>query len=280
MNKLYPLIILILSGSLFFAFQQKERPALMASQFYTDSIFSHHLGEYRKHNVYLPKGFDREQEYPIIYAPDGTTSVENSFYNTALDSLIDHELIQPVIFIASHSNSRLVDSDARSDDGKKLQVQYRNYEYVEVMGRGIADPDLSSRFERHLLYFKEELMPQVEKELNQTPGKENRFFYGFSNGAGFGANLLNKHPELMGTYLCFSTLGSNVHGNDWDGEKKYPDLYLLYGDEEEVFFQAEAKELARKYTNSPSFVELKTFKGGHDYMKWREGFVRTISKLL
>ena len=252
---------------------------MMDSRFYTDSISSKNLGEYRKHNVYLPKGFNKQQQYPIIYATDGSTSLENNFYKVALDSLIDHKIIKPIIHIASHSNRKTVYSTTDPLDGEKIIFDYRNFEYVETFKFGTSDPDLSNRFKNHLLYFKDEFIPQVEKELCQNPNKENRLFYGASNGAGFGANLLNKYPDVIGTYICYSTLGSNVGANEWHKEKKYPDLYLQYGDEESAVFKKESQDIAKKYKDSKSFIELKEYAGGHDYKKWNEAFIRTISKL-
>ncbi len=254
--------------------------ALTDSRYYTDSIFSKNLGEYRKHNVYLPKGFSKQQQYPIIYAPDGSTSLENNFYKVTLDSLIDNKVIKPAIYIASHSNRKVAFSTTNARDGEKINIDYRNFEYVESFKFQTSDPDLSKRFENHLLYFKDELIPQVEKELNQNPHKENRFFYGVSNGAGFGANLLNKYPDVIGTYICYSTLGSNVERNEWHEEKNYPDLYLQYGDEESFVFKKESQDIAKKYKDSKSFIELEEYAGGHDYKKWNEAFIRTISKLL
>lgn len=280
MNKIYKIVFLVLLGSVLFSFQIKKTKTLTDSQFYTDSIFSKSLGEFRKHNVYLPKGFNKQQKYPVIYATDGTTSLENNFYKTTLDSLIDNKIIKPTIYIASHSNRKNAYSATNALDGEKIVIDYRNLEYVETFQFGTTDPDLSNRFKNHLLYFKDELIPQVEKELNQNLQKDDRFFYGFSNGAGFGANLLNKYPDVIGTYICYSTLGSNVEGNEWHREEKYPVLYLQYGDEESFVYKRETEDLVRKYKSSNSFVELEIFKGGHNYKKWNEGFIRTISKLL
>lgn len=254
--------------------------AVTDSQFYTDSIFSKNLGEYRKHNVYLPKGFNKQQQYPIIYATDGSTSLEGNFYKVTLDSLIDNKIIKPTIYIATHSNRKIANSTTNARNGEKVTIDYRNFEYVETFKYGTSDPDLSNRFKNHLLYFKDELIPQVEEQLMQKPENENRFFYGYSNGAGFGANLLNKYPDIIGTYICSSTLGSNVGGNKWHKEIKYPDLYLQFGDEESSVFKKESENLARKYKDSKSCVELEEYKGGHDYKKWNEVFIRTISELL
>src|SRR5690606_22326883 len=172
MNKFYQIVFLTLLGSIFFSFQTKKMNAMMDSRFYTDSIFSKNLGEYRKHNVYLPKGFNKQQQYPIIYATDGSTSLENNFYKVALDSLIDHKIIKPIIHIASHSNRKTVYSTTDPLDGEKIIFDYRNFEYVETFKFGTSDPDLSNRFKNHLLYFKDELIPQVEKELCQNPIKK------------------------------------------------------------------------------------------------------------
>jgi hypothetical protein len=54
------------------------------SQFFTDFIHSKSLGEYRKHNVYLPANFDSENEYKILYSTDGNVSKTVSFYKIRL----------------------------------------------------------------------------------------------------------------------------------------------------------------------------------------------------
>ena len=131
-----------------------------------------------------------------------------------------------------------------------------------------------------MLYFKDELIPEIEKKFNQNASRKDRIFYGVSNGAGFGTHLLNKHPNLIGIYICYSTLGSNVSDNDWRDDVQYPDLYLQYGNQETEMFKKEAEELIMKYEKSNSFCELKTFNGGHDYDKWNAGFVEKITELL
>jgi len=280
MNRIYKILVLTLLVSVLFSFQIRETNTWTDSQFYTDSIFSKSLGEYRKHNIYLPKGFSNLQKYPIIYATDGSTSLEKSFYKATLDSLIDNKIIEPTIYVASHSNNKIAYSTTNALDGEEIKIGYRNLEYVENFTPGITGSDFSQRFNNHLNYFKVELIPQVEKKLGQNFEKDDRLFYGVSNGAGFGANLLNKFPELIGTYICFSTLGSNVKRNEWHDDTEYPNLYLQYGSEESMVFKKEAEDLVKKYKSSDSFVELEEYQGGHDYKKWNESFIKIISKLL
>ncbi len=250
------------------------------SQFYTDSIFSKQLSEFRKHNVYLPKNFDSKLKYPIIYATDGNTNIENSFYKIVLDSLINHYIIKPIILVASYSNSKIADSTStKTGDGKKVYLQYRNFEYVDRKPNRIEDSLLVNRFNNHMNYFKDELITAVETIFNQNLSKENRYFYGVSNGSGFGMSLLNTFPNKIGTYICLSTFGGDIQENVWQEGIRYPNLYLQYGSEEPFFLKDDADYLKAKYAELNLFAEIKAFDGGHDYKKWQEAFTQTITTL-
>ncbi|OYQ40589.1 alpha/beta hydrolase-fold protein [Flavobacterium aurantiibacter] len=84
-----------------------------------DSIYSKNLNEYRKHNVYLPRGFKTTHRYPIIFATDGGTDISET--KELLDSLISKQIIKPLIFIASFSNTKIADSSlVTTSDGKKF----------------------------------------------------------------------------------------------------------------------------------------------------------------
>jgi predicted esterase len=122
---------------------------------------------------------------------------------------------------------------------------------------------LAARFPNHVSYFNNELISDVEAKFNQKLNKKDRYFYGFSNGAGFGLSLLNTHPNTIGTYLCFSTFGGNAQTNDWKKGVDYPDLYLKYGTLES-FLKEDADFLKSKYTELNKFIEVEEFEGGHD----------------
>ncbi len=250
------------------------------SKFYTDSIFSNQLGEYRKYNVYLPPGFDSKEKYKIIYATDGDEVNAQIFVKTVLDSLIENQIIKPMVYVGSHSNNKnIAGNSMKTDDGMTINIQYRNFEYVENFDTSGFFNELSDRFKNHMDYFKNELILHIEQELKLSMIPADRIFYGVSNGAGFGANLLNKHPDIIGTYICYSTLGSNVEKNKWNVKISYPDLYLQYGNNEDELFKTEAKNLKEKYRESSSFCELKTFNGGHDYKQWNQEFTKTIVRI-
>ena len=129
-------------------------------------------------------------------------------------------------------------------------------------------------------YFNDELIQTVEKKYKQKLDKNDRYFYGVSNGAGFGMSLLNKHPNTIGTYLCFSTFGGNIRSNTWKDDTEYPKLYMEYGSEEYSFLKKDANYLKRKYEELGLFGKFNEFEGGHDSEKWKEKFIEIISKIL
>ena len=249
------------------------------SKIITDSINSKFLNEYRKHNVYLPKGFNSNKSYPIFFSTDGGNSLTDK--KTELDSLINNKIIKPIIFVASYSNNKIADSTSiTTGDGKKVYLSYRNFEYINDYASTTKDSSLAGRFKNHKSYFADELINHIELKYRQNNGKEYRYFYGVSNGAGFGLSLLNSNPELIGTYYCFSTFGGDIQTNIWNKKTKYPNLYLRYGSEEPFFLKKEAQILISKYAESNSFIEAKEFEAGHNNKFWKKEFIQIISRVL
>lgn len=282
MNKLSALIIIAFISLTIFSCKDQNSKTTTNSKFYTDSIYSKHLSEYRKHDIYLPKGFDRKKKYPIIFATDGgTTSIKKSPIKKILDSLIQRHTIKPIIYIVSHVNLKVVDSTniLTVVDGNNLYTRYRNFEYVNKPIERIPDSSLVNRFKNHMLYFKDELIPISEKNIGQTNNKKNRYFYGVSNGGGFGINLSNLYPNKIGTYICFSPCGGDIKNNTWKKNIKYPRLYIQYGNNEPTPIKNYSAHIKYKYKELNLFSEIKEFNGGHDGKIWRREFIKTISKL-
>jgi enterochelin esterase-like enzyme len=272
-------ILIGILGMLTTSCNSPKNTNLSKSEFLTDSIYSEYLSEYRKHNVYLPKGFDNENDYPIIYATDGNSSLTEK--KNLLDSLIDNKIIKPLIFIASFSNNKIADSTSTTTgDGKKVKLSYRNFEYVDRKPTRLEDSLLVDRFQNHKLYFTKELINKVKKKYNQKVSKADRYFYGVSNGAGFGLSLLNNNPDIIGTYICFSTFGGDIQSNIWNENTTYPNLYLRYGSDEFFGLKEDAEFLKIKYAESNSFIETKEYEGGHNNEFWKKEFSEIIIRIL
>lgn len=272
-------IFILLIISLFISCKSSKNTIVSDSIYLTDSIYSKSLSEFRKHNIYLPKNFNSQKEYPIIYKTDGITIDERRFYKKTLDSLINNKIIHPIILVESYCNTKIADSTSTTfGDGRKAYLQYRNFEYVDNDAT-VEIKSLKNRFKNHMLYFKDEFIISIEKQYHLKKSKNDRYFYGVSNGAGFGMELLNRNPELIGTYLCFSTFGGGIKTNTWKKDIKYPNLYMIYGSKEPDFLKEESQIMKKVYLDSNSFAEIRSFEGGHDYKIWNQELIKLLTKL-
>lgn len=249
------------------------------SSYYTDSIFSFHLNEYRLHNIYLPTGFDKKLNYPVLYATDGGPIIYNTWLREKLDSLIDHKIIKPIVVVESHCNTKIADSTSiRLTDGSFVRVAFRNYDYVRFSAPS-QNPNLAKRFMQHLAYFTKELIPTIEESLNQKVSSSNRYFYGVSNGGGFGIGMMNLHPELIGTYICFSPFGAGIEKSDWSKYLTYPKFFLKYGSLEKAHLHENIQHLNTIYENCKNQLDIEEYAGGHDLNIWNEKLIEVLVKL-
>ena len=166
-------------------------------------------------------------------------------------------------------------------NGKRHNLTYRYFEYVnQEFPEDNKYPHLENTFKNHLDQFSKELIPYVEKELEQPTTRNDRYFYGASNGAGFGLSLLNIKPDLIGTYLCFSTFAGDIQSNTiWDIEIQYPNLYYRYASEES-FLKGDAEFLKSKYLETNSKIDVKEFEGKHNDKFWEKEFIEITSRIL
>lgn len=239
------------------------------SRYYTDSIYSQYLGEYRKMNIYLPPGFTTGQDLPVIFATDGfpMTSEYKHLTYEAVDSLVRNGLIQPIILVESHFNDAQADSYTTSNG--QGHFMRRNYEYAEVNARGSADSVLSGLFDKHLDYFSVELVAAIKERLGVSCKAENCWFFGFSNGAAFGISMMNRRPTVLGHYLCFSSIGFGAEQLIWKSDVDYPEIVMNCGDQEDEYFNNEVQTTITALDKIGVKNEYYLFKGGHSRICWK-----------
>jgi len=246
------------------------------SKYFMDSLYSKSLGEYRKHNIYLPPKFNRQNSYPIIYATDGSSFLHNEVFQKTLDSLILSGIIKPLVFVESYSNTKIADSTSVTlANGNFAHLAFRNYEYIKYTPPS-TDTSLAHRFSNHMRYFVDELIPQVELQLNQRINKSDRYFYGYSNGAGFGINLMSSHPDLIGSFLCFSMIGGSVERIEWGENVDYGSLYLKYGSKESAFLESHVVYLKEQFEQWRMVCDVEVYDGGHDIEIWNVKFIEML----
>ena len=243
-----------------------EEP-LHQSKIVIDTIFSESLNENRLISIYLPKSYTTEKTYPVVYSTDGQVIV--NFYKNGLDSIIENHISPEFIMIGVHSNETLVENS---------NFHYRNYEYIKGWAEK-NDTLLNSRFSNHYNFFSNEVISFVEKHYSVSQVKEERFFYGTSNGAGFGVTLGSENPDLFSNYICYSMAGGNYENLNWTNSN-YPYYFLAYGNEEPLPLIIALKEFDEFLTHENYLHSLHIYDGGHDRKKWESEFLKTLPQIM
>ena len=243
-----------------------EKP-LNESKITIDTIISINLNEPRLISIYLPKGYTKDKTYPVVYSTDGQIIIDS--YKQSLDSIIENKIIPEFIFVGVHSNENNVPNS---------DFSYRNYEYI----KGWADEKdtlLNARFSNHFNFFSKEVLNYVEKKYSVSKERKNRFFYGTSNGAGFGVTLSSEYPDLFSNYICYSMAGGNYDNLKWTNSNS-PYYYLSYGNEEPLPLIIALKEFEEFLTQHKHPHSFHIYNGGHDRKKWKSEFLKTLPKII
>lgn len=235
------------------------------SHWFTDTLFSRSFQERRPLTIYLPKGFKKKCNYPVVYMADGQLLVES--YVKSIDSLIDHKIIPEIVVIGVQSNETLIPS---------MGLEYRNFEYIKNLHDG--KDSLNKRFVKHFQFFTSEVIEYAEKNYSVSNKKENRTFYGISNGSDFGVTIAQDKPGLIGNYILCSIVAGSKEPFAWT-KNNCPNFFIATGDQEDEMIQNEAKRLGLYLSQISMPYQLVFYQGGHERKKWETQFIATLPKV-
>ena len=158
------------------------------------------LGNDRMVHVYLPSGYDSSEEYPVIYAQDGSDYLRFGFFDNVLDNLIEERLIAKVLAVFVDPTNRLSEYDLNDD-------------YVD--------------------FFAKELIPYIDANYSTMDDPSKRLVSGASFGGLISIYIAFKHPEIFGNVASQS--GYLSRKENWmtkqieKGSKKKIRFYLDCG---------------------------------------------------
>jgi enterochelin esterase-like enzyme len=253
------------AAPIMFKLQPHKITKTKGSQWFTDTIFSKSFGENRLLTIYLPKDFKTKRTYPVIYMADGQLLIES--YVRSIDSLIDNKIIPEIVVIGVHSNETLIPS---------MGLEYRNFEYIKNLYGG--KDTLNLRFAKHFQFFTSEVIEYAEKNFSVSSNKEDRTFYGISNGSDFGVTVAQDKPDLIGNYILCSIVSGSKEAFTWTKDN-CPRFFLATGDQEDEMVQDEAKRLGDYLLKISIPFQLEFYHGGHERKKWETQFIATLPKV-
>lgn len=229
------------------------------------------LNSVMKYSIYLPEGYDKGKEYPILYILHGMDGNNNDWLKDNSGSLWSGGGTLPAY---AEEYAELT--------GKELII-------VSPEGRNLFYCDGYEHGMNYMSYFFEEFLPFIESEYPVRSERSSRAIGGLSMG-GFGSlyyGLL--HPELFcHVYACSAAVSVGGNAPDLIGFLSdasarnaigsLPGLTLEIGTEDFLFSNNEAFIRTLDSYNVP--YEYITRSGAHDWKFWNACSPKIIRKVM
>jgi predicted esterase len=235
-----------------------EEATTLKGQIIERTLHSRALGEDRKINIYLPPEAPKEN-LPAVFMADGQGCREFAKF---LEPLILTGKVRPCAIVGVESAEYRGDRAAGYDPA----MDYRARDYVPGQ-----DPE---RFDKHILFFTEEVGEYVAQEFGISTNREDRAVTGFSNGGAFSAAVAVRKPEFFGTAMPLS-LG--IPPSDTKPAGTLPRMFFAAGTLESFSKSTtEVHELVKSWGGDSS---LDLYVAGHDPAMWDMAFARLMPKV-
>lgn len=164
------------------------------SEFINHDIYSSVLSEERRIFIRLPKGYSKNESYPLIIKSDGNFNLKR--WDESLTSLAKQNKIEDFIVVAIPN---LFWVDSRNRD---LVPPYARQD-VKIEKRPTEDdsPEIFGKADLFLAFIETEVLPFIEKKYSIN---DNRVLSGFSAGGSFVLYTIVTKPHLFTGYFAFS----------------------------------------------------------------------------
>ena len=156
-------------------------------------IKSEALGEDRIYDLYLPKGFKAGDKVGLIVLGDGGSL---GFFVRQWEPLINKGTLGKFVAIGVRSGQRGI-----ANPGKEYDFDVRNADYIKGIKHG------PQRFDDHLKFVADELIPAVTAELNLNVSPENTVLMGGSSAGSFALWGVMTRPDIFGVSIGTSPSG-------------------------------------------------------------------------
>ncbi|OEJ99462.1 alpha/beta hydrolase [Roseivirga misakiensis] len=150
------------------------------------------LGYDLQYRVYTPPNHDQLKDLPVIYLTDGQWYLEAGSMHEIIDDLIGKGVIEPIVAV-------FVDNR----DPRNLSNNRRNKQFLG--------------YDNYVDFYREELVPHIEKRFNVSDAQEHRGIMGLSFG---GLNATYFGAKASDTFHMLGIQSPALH--------PVPEIYDLY----------------------------------------------------
>ena len=214
----------------------------------TASFSSTALNEKRQYSLYVPPGFQPGDKVGLVVIGDGSAL---GFLVREWEPLIKSSKVGKFVAIGIHSGQRSI-----VDPSKTYDFDVRNADYIHNYQKG------PQRFDQHLSFVVDELIPSVVSSLEIDIAPEETVLMGGSSAGSFALWGALKRPDMFGFSVGMSPSGPVPEEvSDLAAKGTYYISAGLY----EPGFRGNAVLYDEKIRQSGAKTDLKTYPDGHSF---------------
>ena len=213
----------------------------------TEAVFnSTALDEKRIYDLYVPPGFKPGDDVGLVVLGDGTSL---GFYVREWEPLMAAGKLGPFVAIGVRSGKRAI-----SEPAKDYDFDVRNSDYIHGYTKG------PQRFDAHLKFVTDELMPAIVKDLEIETTPESTLLMGGSSAGSFALWGVMKRPDVFGVSVGTSPSGPIPETvSDLAASR----IYYISAGIYEPGFRYNAVSYEKILREAGVSVDLKTYSDGH-----------------
>ena len=208
--------------------QTEEQPKPSRIDKYTN--FASQYVPKRTIRVYVPAGYNDQQQYDVLYMHDGTMLFDASItwnhqewgVDEAMDSLIALGYVRPTI---------VVGIDNKADMERVAEYCPDDVQQLLPEGKQLYDGLGTPKGNDYLRFLIEEVKPFIDSVYSTYPEREHTWVMGSSCGGLISSYALCKYPDVFAGAACMSThctLAANVNKPDTDAINAYREYLRLH----------------------------------------------------
>lgn len=195
--------------------------------------FASEFVEHRTIEILLPGGFNKDQNYPVLYMHDGqmlfdsTTTWNGQEWGVdeKLGALLADHLIDPVIVVGIWNTSK---RHAEYFPQRPFESLSENIQdSLLQLGRNENTPlfPIPVSSDLYLRFLVEELKPYIDEHYPTNPDQASTFIMGSSMGGLISMYAISEYPEVFGAAACLST---HWIGTFTDQNNPIPEAFFQY----------------------------------------------------
>ncbi|MFZ4464875.1 MAG: alpha/beta hydrolase, partial [Bacteroidales bacterium] len=246
-------------------------------------FFSQYFQEARNVDVWIPEGYRKDRQYPVVYMHDGqmlfdstqTWNHQEWGVDETLGKLISEKVIRKCIVVGIWNSGKSRHADYFPQKPfESLPQAFRDSLITQLMRNpqtALFSTDVRS--DNYLKFIVNELKPSIDKRYATDPSREKTFIAGSSMGGLISMYAICEYPDVFGGAACLSTHWPGIFTVE---NNPIPDAFMNYlrnhmpdPATHKIYYDYGTKTLDALYEPFQLRADEVMKQGGYDDSNWK-----------